>query len=1045
MGLRTASVRHPHVEVMAPALTETVQTQNFDLPPKSCLEPTFQVNSYRKNKFIEQDKQAFLKSGGEYVGKVHLDSNEIKSSVVLNSEKIFNNFHRKSNSASDTNSNNIMNSPSSMGDQDNKMGLQKTGIDISMIHKDKKPSEMEQLLQNFSVSSDLETNVEDIMQVIKSIEGSDKLNNSSNDLNAEGDDIFPITGTDLTNNLSSFEKELLENVDVMTMSMEDQQDELDTVDKHKESQAKEVLSLLQNKHTKLERRLDFIKRRVYKLQSRFLGQHISSEIAGVFENVHHSFKKPKEPLEEPVSVFNKTILPVDKLKPLSYSSAKTLVRKLEMTTVLQASAVARQKNTPKYFGSGSVEIPVPRTSSSGVVTITPWTTNTKNELQKVATQLKTQTSLTQKQVDSEATESSSGGESCDEMQNYNNPHQQYLSVQKRSLWKYLTDRAMIAARWTWLHAQITDLEYRIRQHTDLHKQIRMNKGGIQLGGSSPPHSSPTSQTVNGYLGQLPGSSLSSKTADSPTDDTSNADYECARTRPLVKFKKRKLLQISGLHAVSRKAARPSNMRCRCIPLTNPCALCTGRTDPTYPRDPPDTLSRAEKVMLLDPGFHPVFSLPEDTSQSIHLEAIMKIQEWQQRSTRMKTLKVSSKPERHESKSSEHRTKKLEHRKKYGRLLKNSTMSALSAKIRNKIRGRKPGRPSSLVHHKRHLRTDLSSQSMTNPTDSAMDEEVESIGNNSNQGGTHSADSPNSSPLLHMHSISGYNRRSNSNRFQSYDIDNIVIPYSVAAATRVEKLQYKEILTPKWRIIDPTYETQFETKNNGAMKDTEPDSDVEDLTEDSVIARHDRSEYEEKRRFLSYLKLPPGSGRARHHRRTDSRAESSGGNTPDPMSPHNPDHHDSPMTSPPATPLSVGGVDENQQLPQLPSIAVMRRRTMSQSRFSMGGKEREAKEDSRATTPDIVEVPPYEKRTFPISEETYEKMLKHMPEDHQFQTNIRSQDSADFETREVYNYEDPKLDSPDSESTESAIGEGEEDPNDPEWIDMEKLNRERYKR
>lgn len=31
---------------------------------------------------------------------------------------------------------------------------------------------------------------------------------------------------------------------------------------------------------------------------------------------------------------------------------------------------------------------------------------------------------------------------------------------------------------------------------------------------------------------------------------------------------------------------------------------------------------------------------------------------------------------------------------------------------------------------------------------------------------------------------------------SYDIDNIVIPYSMAAVKRVEKLQYKEILTPK---------------------------------------------------------------------------------------------------------------------------------------------------------------------------------------------------------------------------------------------------------
>lgn len=31
---------------------------------------------------------------------------------------------------------------------------------------------------------------------------------------------------------------------------------------------------------------------------------------------------------------------------------------------------------------------------------------------------------------------------------------------------------------------------------------------------------------------------------------------------------------------------------------------------------------------------------------------------------------------------------------------------------------------------------------------------------------------------------------------AYDINNIVIPYSMAASTRVEKLKYKEIVTPK---------------------------------------------------------------------------------------------------------------------------------------------------------------------------------------------------------------------------------------------------------
>ena len=36
---------------------------------------------------------------------------------------------------------------------------------------------------------------------------------------------------------------------------------------------------------------------------------------------------------------------------------------------------------------------------------------------------------------------------------------------------------------------------------------------------------------------------------------------------------------------------------------------------------------------------------------------------------------------------------------------------------------------------------------------------------------------------------------------NYDINNIVIPYSIAASTRVERIQYKEIPTPGWRNLN----------------------------------------------------------------------------------------------------------------------------------------------------------------------------------------------------------------------------------------------------
>jgi len=212
-----------------------------------------------------------------------------------------------------------------------------------------------------------------------------------------------------------------------------------------------------------------------------------------------------------------------------------------------------------------------------------------------------------------------------------------------------------------------------------------------------------------------------------------------------------------------------------------------------------------------------------------------------------------------------------------------------------------------------------------------------------------------------------------------------------------------------------------------------DSDTEDFSEEAVTLRHEKSEHEEKKKFLSYLKFPYGYGRSRSHKRTDSRAESSGCNTPDPMSPHAIDNFEntvSPMTSPPATPLSVN----TEETGSLPSLNVLRRRTISQSR----GKDKEVlREENRSTTPEGVEVIPYDRRLFPLTDDTYDKMLKLMPENHQFKTNIRAQDYTS-----PVSYLGDRADTPDSESTESAIGD--EDPNDPEWIDMETI-KDRYRR
>ena len=50
-------------------------------------------------------------------------------------------------------------------------------------------------------------------------------------------------------------------------------------------------------------------------------------------------------------------------------------------------------------------------------------------------------------------------------------------------------------------------------------------------------------------------------------------------------------------------------------------------------------------------------------------------------------------------------------------------------------------------------------------------------------------------------LSGLRKKKGSSA--DYDINNIVIPYSIASSTRVERIQYKEIPTPGWRTANDT--------------------------------------------------------------------------------------------------------------------------------------------------------------------------------------------------------------------------------------------------
>ncbi|CAK9833419.1 KAT8 regulatory NSL complex subunit 1 [Anthophora retusa] len=878
----------------------------------------------------------------------------------------------------------IMNDPS-MGDQADNMGFLKSSTDLPLVGSetvgDNKNLDVDQIMAfgtdittdneqcNMGNVGDIGQNVEEILQVIKSIEGVENAENISAGSSepvqgtVDGVEMFSMP----EEGFSSFERDLLD-VDVMSIC-----NIADAVDQQKINTLKLQQDIVAQKQHESERKCAFLLRRLRKLQARIVGRHVAEENTGVLELAHHGVKKYL--FQELVNIGSKSNV---RNFPEISSSLSSFLQKIEKMCVAQSNSVNRQRLCCRYFGGGSRDClgsTSGNNSNRQPVFGTPQVKVKGEEVESVAGPLATQLHIVESNLDSDCTASSSGGESCDEMQSFNNPHQQNLSISKRAAWRYAQDRAGVAARWTWLQAQISDLEYRIRQHNELQRHIRANKGLVILDNA---------ETVNGYSGVLPGST---------------GRYNSTEDK---------------LHEVSKRAAKASTVRCNCDHVLPPCALCTGRIDPMQPQESIEQMSVQERVALVDPSFHPVLSFPDEVTQGTHLESIMKSVEWQQKMLRG-NLRITRLKDKE---TNERRNKKLPgHRAKYAARLKKSSSSILTARIKKKMFKGKRNR----LGHDRSVHG-LSRKRVQKLT-TEDDDDISALSSSSK----HSSPVP--SPLHHTTASAEKNtvkeKSSTSHgrlRQNSYDIDNIVIPYSVAASTRLEKLQYKEILTPKWRLCEEPSKLDIK---NGVMHRPSQDSDFEDMSDETITLRHERSEREENKRFMTYINMPHQS-RIRHNRRTDSRADS-GANTPDPMSPHASDFGGdimSPITSPPATPQVQDTEHQHNSDNSHRSSALqnpLRRRTTPT--FKVG------RDDiSSLMNEDENEILPYEPRVFPLSEEIYDKMLEAMPDGH-WQASSASLCSRDEEKAD----DDGEMDSPESDSTESACCDIEgEDPNDPEW-------------
>uniref|UniRef100_A0A1A9Z6H4 PEHE domain-containing protein n=1 Tax=Glossina pallidipes TaxID=7398 RepID=A0A1A9Z6H4_GLOPL len=662
----------------------------------------------------------------------------------------------------------------------------------------------------------------------------------------------------------------------------------------KPAELQEGQAEIEKRQQQMQRKVEFMLRRMRKLQARYICKHASEEIAGLFEwsarqagkfiggvNINetggaslnalsphesnkHQWKviaaRPpatlwKEELsnlvpatqicsflrklETAANTQQLCTVPSTSFANLALHHKKTKKALLEAQAALAAAASSSMSSTSAMADGKPEDVVVPTLDEE-----------VADELTQVAGLLQTEMSEVQRAIDSDATESSSGGESADEMVTYHNQHQQTLPITKRAAWRYSRDRAAIASRWSWLLSQIADLEIKIRQHSELYQEIARTKGPVTCG--------------------LPENGL--RTDPYPTQPEHDNKVELpgsCRTRGYEAklFRKRKLIQTTNIHTISKKAARPSTIKCGCQWPLHPCALCTGRADPTAPRDPPDTMMMSDRIALLDPGYHPVLSFREDVNNALHFEAIARLPEWQHRVMRCQAKSIAKsvwKAEREAAAAAEVTSRFL--KKSYCHQMSNTnrmkeplTSPSLnnnnqhSSALINNGSNSYASQPSDYLHQSydaykpNQALSSLISQPLNSSCSSSsnnsknnkyrkhstatisqiphqMQQHTYSTSQHNNHYNNYNSNNVIADTLLHSTPINDswvdistrsrtssptygvgnypkYERTLDRKNRSSYDIDNIVIPYSVAASTRVEILPYKEIPTPKWRVIE----------------------------------------------------------------------------------------------------------------------------------------------------------------------------------------------------------------------------------------------------
>ncbi|NXT74876.1 KAL1L protein, partial [Zapornia atra] len=285
----------------------------------------------------------------------------------------------------------------------------------------------------------------------------------------------------------------------------------------------------------------------------------------------------------------------------------------------------------------------------------------------------------------------------------------------------------------------------------------------------------------------------------------------ARTRPLHSFQKRKLFRMHGAWnqqtLSSRDASFPYKTR---IPFMVPaCALSSSE----YSMES-KLLGYAQE---LDSSFHPVLSFPSDIPLHMYFEMLLRKDDIKGEPVDTSSLGVEFKVSP-DNDYNQHNVKQWS-----SGCLSNPKSQSVSGTSDQLSEGRKKRHLSETAVGERNARFETFSFQHAEPESHSTFAAVTNV--NAMSRTTHSTSSQ-------------HNSRRRLRSESSYDIDNIVIPMSLVAPSKLEKLQYKEILTPSWRVVE------FQPLERSQTDEEE----VEDLSDEVFSLRHTKYEKRERARW-----------------------------------------------------------------------------------------------------------------------------------------------------------------------------------------------------